>query len=48
MTADDNQPTDEARIRDLIEGRVRAIRAGDVDALRRKPSVTDVRGHSRV
>jgi ketosteroid isomerase-like protein len=33
MTTDNNQPTDEARIRELIEERVRAIRAKDVDAL---------------
>jgi ketosteroid isomerase-like protein len=33
MTADNKHPTDEARIRELIEERVRAIRAKDVDAL---------------
>ena len=35
MTTDNNQLTDEARIRELIEERVGAIRAGDVDALMR-------------
>jgi ketosteroid isomerase-like protein len=35
MTADNNQLTDEARIRELVEERVGAIRAGDVDALMR-------------
>lgn len=35
MTTDNNQLTDEARIRELIEERVRAIRARDVDALMR-------------
>lgn len=35
MTTDDNQLTDEARIRKLIEERVEAIRARDVDALMR-------------
>jgi ketosteroid isomerase-like protein len=35
MTTDNNRLTDEARIRELIEERVRAIRAGDVDALMR-------------
>jgi ketosteroid isomerase-like protein len=33
MTTDNNQLTDEARIRELIEERVGAIRAKDVDAL---------------
>ncbi|HEV2863648.1 MAG TPA: nuclear transport factor 2 family protein [Pyrinomonadaceae bacterium] len=33
MTTDNNQLTDEARIRELIEERVGAIRAGDVDSL---------------
>lgn len=33
MTTDNNQPTDEARIREIIEERVGAVRAGDVDAL---------------
>ncbi len=35
MAADDNRLTDKARIRQLIEERVGAIRAGDVDALMR-------------
>jgi ketosteroid isomerase-like protein len=35
MTTDNNQLTDEARIRELIEERVGAIRAKDVDALMR-------------
>jgi len=35
MTTDNNRLTDEARIRELIEERVGAIRAGDVDALMR-------------
>lgn len=35
MTTDNNQLTDEARIRELIEERVGAIRASDVDALTR-------------
>ena len=35
MTTDNNQLTDEARIRELIEERVGAIRARDVDALMR-------------
>jgi uncharacterized protein (TIGR02246 family) len=35
MTTDNNQLTDEARIRELIAERVRAIRAKDVDALMR-------------
>lgn len=33
MTTDNNQLTDEARIRELIEERVKAIRVKDVDAL---------------
>ncbi|HEX8720103.1 MAG TPA: nuclear transport factor 2 family protein [Pyrinomonadaceae bacterium] len=33
MTTDNNKLTDEARIRELIEERVRAIRAKDVNAL---------------
>ena len=32
MTTEGSRAADEARIRDLIEERVRAIRAGDVDA----------------
>ena len=35
MTTDNNQLTDEARIRELVEERVRAIRDKDVDALMR-------------
>ena len=35
MTTDNDRLTDEARIRELIEERVGAIRAGDVDALMR-------------
>ena len=33
MTTDNNRLTDEARIRELIEERVRAIRAEGVDVL---------------
>jgi ketosteroid isomerase-like protein len=33
MTTENSRAADEARIRELIEGRVRAIRAKDVDAL---------------
>jgi ketosteroid isomerase-like protein len=35
MTTENGRAADEARIRELIEERVRAIRAGDVDALMR-------------
>jgi hypothetical protein len=33
MTTDNNQLTDESRIREIVEERVRAIRSKDVDAL---------------
>jgi ketosteroid isomerase-like protein len=37
MTTEDSRAADEAQIREIIEERVRAIRAKDVDALMSNP-----------